>query len=197
MAVDKFSETTLAEQLDRLLDDGFIGPKCSGCCPDCGNIYVLASVETYLKFFESFGPPPAQEDCCTNICIKNLQDYGSSDPDNLNRFMDKGIVEYSTFNGKSFICYIVDYFIANPSALGDSSFGEVFDRILDKGIVIYCTEDRQIIGSVETFLTLMESLDENIDYGAECCLSVTASAQTYLTYNTATTPTTTTTTTIP
>lgn len=170
------SLSLISEELDIILDNGFISPKCSGCCPDCGNIYILASVETYLKFYEEAGEIPVQEDCCTNTCITKLQDYATADE--FDQFIDRGIVEYSTFNGKSFICYIVDYFIANPSALGNSSFGEVLNRILDKGIVIYCTEDQQIVAGVETFL----KLNFIIDYGAECCLSLTANVDTYAKY---------------
>lgn len=177
---------SLFGELISVLQNGFIGPKCSGCCPDCGNIYILASVETYLKYFEEFGAPPAQEDCCASTCIAKLQDYLSGS--DFNTIMNKGIVEYSTFNGKSFICYLLDYIIENEYTLGSSSFEEVLSEILDVGIVIYCTEDKQIIGDVEEFLTIMEGLGDTIDYGAECCLSVSADGNTYVFYQNAVNP---------
>lgn len=175
--------STLAEELDRLLDKGVISPQCTSCCPDCGNFYILASVESYLKFYDAVSPdnlPPIQEECCTNICEKELQSY-SNDQD-FDRFLDKGIVEYSTFNGKSFICYVVDYFKNNESALGSSSFAEVLDRILDKGIIIYCDGENQIVASVDVFIAYLENTNVEISYGEDCCISVVASIETYLTY---------------
>ena len=168
----------LFEYLDTMLDEGSISPKCSSCCPDCGNLYVIASVETYLVLFNSTQLTP-QEDCCTNTCITQFQQF--TDSEGFQRFLDKGMVEYSTFNGKSFLCYLLDYCITYPSALEDSSFSEVIDRILDKGIVIYCSEDTQFVGCVETFLSYIEPLP-SVNYGGPCCISVNANSEEYLQY---------------
>lgn len=43
------------ETIDRILDKGLSQPNCGLCCPDCEGVYVLASVETFLKFAEAVG----------------------------------------------------------------------------------------------------------------------------------------------
>lgn len=68
--------------LDRLLDKGIVETNCKLCCPDCDNIYVFASVETFLRFTEEIygisvigmgqdlecqNQSDFQKGCCTNI----------------------------------------------------------------------------------------------------------------------------------
>jgi hypothetical protein len=78
------NRTALEEALDRILDKGLSQPNCDLCCPDCEGVYVLASVETFLKFAEAVGittsaAVPASPDllvgtfptnpevCCSNV----------------------------------------------------------------------------------------------------------------------------------
>lgn len=50
-----FSNNTYVNSLIRILDKGIIEDNCDFCCPDCGNIYTVASVETFLKLSEQLG----------------------------------------------------------------------------------------------------------------------------------------------
>jgi hypothetical protein len=50
-----FSNNTYATALGRLLDKGIIEDNCKYCCPDCGNMYAVAEVETFLKLAEALG----------------------------------------------------------------------------------------------------------------------------------------------
>lgn len=62
-------DRTPAEIFDRLLDKGYVMPisESSICCPVCGP-YVLASVETYLKFAEAVGiDSSSPSPCCANV----------------------------------------------------------------------------------------------------------------------------------
>ena len=49
------NRSTFAENVDRLLDRGFINTNCNLCCPDCNGIYSLSTVETFLTFVEAMG----------------------------------------------------------------------------------------------------------------------------------------------
>lgn len=50
-----FSQNTYAFALTRLLDKGIVEDNCDFCCPDCGNIYVVAGIEEFLKLSEELG----------------------------------------------------------------------------------------------------------------------------------------------
>jgi hypothetical protein len=50
-----FSTNTYATVLGRLLDKGIIEDNCKYCCPDCGNLYTVGSVETFIKLAEPLG----------------------------------------------------------------------------------------------------------------------------------------------
>lgn len=50
-----FSDNTYSYALGRLLDKGIIEDNCKYCCPDCGNLYTVGSVETFLKLAEQIG----------------------------------------------------------------------------------------------------------------------------------------------
>jgi len=58
------SSTSAAEILDRILDKGIVGSIPDNfCCPPCGR-YVIASVETYIKYIEAVA---LENQCCYNI----------------------------------------------------------------------------------------------------------------------------------
>ena len=113
-----YNSNNLDGILGQLLTEGIVksNENLDLCCPDCTiqldtnisiDIYVLASVETYLKFAEAIGcttptPPPAMsgttkqlfgggqgDDCCTHIYasveteLKFLGDAGDPYNDNL------------------------------------------------------------------------------------------------------------------
>jgi len=81
------NRSSMDETLDRILDKGLNFPNCGYCCPDCEGVYVLASVETFIKFGEAVGitipaVPPASPSsnnllgsfgndtglvCCSNV----------------------------------------------------------------------------------------------------------------------------------
>jgi hypothetical protein len=236
---------TLAEDLDRILDKGFITTNCNICCSSCNDTWVLASVETFLKYAEAVGITqtaavpalaytingcPDLDPCCSNVaasvetylkyaeamggtasaavpagpfpislveqaimenvftccngfneCVDDLFCWitqGVTGPgDVVDRFLDKGIVEYGSITNNctdastSSICKFVDL-LAEYIPLDKnnrSSKGEIVDRILDKGIVVYCGENGEIsIASVETWLKYAEAV------GITCSAAVPA-----------------------
>jgi hypothetical protein len=205
--------------VDRLLDIGIVtsNEALDLCCPDCvqnmnGNnvsIYVLASVETFLKFAEAFGcggssvvpaiPNSTEQplgsssydgncQCCTHIYasveteLKLYEFYGYQDEPNtsppcsdnfndcvnnifstftaeeMDRILDKGIVEYGAIRGSSQLCKINEYLdLAIFSGVSLITKAEIIDRILDKGFVVSCHNDEMIIASVETWLKSAET----------------------------------------
>jgi hypothetical protein len=50
-----FSNNSYSCVLNRLLDKGVIEDNCKYCCPDCGNMYTVGSIETFLKLAEQLG----------------------------------------------------------------------------------------------------------------------------------------------
>jgi len=194
--------STIAEVLDRILDKGIVqsNNELDICCPDCiqemnnknVSIYVVSSVETYLKFaeaigftgfrdviptcctqisasvetglkfYESFGDIPnnPSPSCPTNFnsCLNTLKN--SLTPQGVDRFLDKGIVEYGSLSGLSQVCKINEFIDLSISLDSQSSTKEeIIDRILDKGIVVSCYEDEIVISSVETWLKYAEATD--------------------------------------
>jgi hypothetical protein len=168
------SSTSSIEILDRVLDKGDVSPLCNDCCP-CGDIYVLASVETFLQLTSGlnwFGLSedcPAvglswQVNCCTDNCVEKLKEIGGAEL--VDRLLDKGIVEYSLLGGKSMLCTLYDYFVQTNAT--EQEIKDALDIILDKGVVFKCYRDisqnvngelsQTVFASVETFLKLYEAL---------------------------------------
>jgi hypothetical protein len=222
--------SSLAEVIDRWIDKGmtFSFESNDLCCPDClqttylpvvpsspmitthevndnnYRIYLLASVETSLKYFEGAGltesaPVPASPltavdpnpklNCCLhyeasvetslkltngtggydgigndipnnlkscstnfNSCISDL--FNTFTPEEIDRILDKGIVEYGSISGQSQVCLLktlVDL-AYNSQPRISASRQEILDRLLDKGFVISCYNGEMSISSVETFL---------------------------------------------
>jgi len=189
--------STPAEILDRLLDKGNVqsNENLEICCPDCvqvmnGNnvsVYVISSVETFLKFAEAIGfTSGIKPTCCTHLaasvettlkfteafgipenpvptCSKNFNSCintikSTLTPEGIDRLSDKGVVEYGSLSGSSQLCRIND-FIDLSIELDPTSASkeEQLDRILDKGMVISCYDDEIVTASVETWLKWAEA----------------------------------------
>jgi hypothetical protein len=120
------NSSSFEEALDRLLDKGVVLTSCKLCCPGCGNIYSLASVETqlklleaieisscclngygsvetYLKYLEAFGDTNVLYECCNGFteCIEKLECLVTSDATNaaaaIDILLDKGVTEFGNF----------------------------------------------------------------------------------------------------
>jgi hypothetical protein len=189
--------STPAEILDIILDKGNVqsNENLEICCPDCvqvmnGNnvsVYVISSVETFLKFSEAIGfTRGITPTCCTHLaasvettlkfteafgipenpiptCSKNFNSCintikNTLTPEGINRLSDKGVVEYGSLSGESQLCRIND-FIDLSIELDPTSASkeEQLDRILDKGMVISCYDDEIVTASVETWLKWAEA----------------------------------------
>lgn len=102
---------------------------------------------------------PLETACCSNTCLDRLREIvGSIGFDQLR---DKGIVEYSTIPGTGgFLCDFLNFAETNGifNGLSIEDITEIFDRILDKGIVVGCNENAHIIASVETYLKYAEAV---------------------------------------
>jgi hypothetical protein len=172
-ASDNARKTT--EAIDRILDKGIFYPVISSSCGDnTDGTYVLASVETYLKYSEATGHADeysvyssvetylkAQQAAGTAVrkhklflpsvlkLVKNLDANQYSG----DRVRDKGIVEIENFS-------IIEKLDSDIDSwdFGDSTRTEVWDRILDKGIVFSHAKGRGVIASVETYLKYAEAV---------------------------------------
>jgi hypothetical protein len=138
------------------------------------NVNVSASVETYLKYAEatngsslnsSYGGTDFSENFISLINNTSYLDRtGISDAEFLDRILDKGIVEFGSFNNKSKLDYydvlknfnmnIEDYLKYSTDG---TYFPYILDIILDKGIVVYTFNGIMSISSVETSLKLIEA----------------------------------------
>jgi hypothetical protein len=165
------SSTSSIEALERLLDKGEVGPFCDSCCP-CGDIYIFASVETYLQFEEAVGwafftqnCPDGNSfklQCCTDDCLDKIGAFAGEEVVDL--ILDKGYVEFSLLGGKSMLCTLYDYIIQQN--LTGTAAADAIGGILDKGIVYQCEIDKDttdgdqsktIFASVETYLKYAEA----------------------------------------
>lgn len=128
------------------------------------------------------------------LCILNRHSsengFIPSSAEIIDRFLDKGVVEYGTIEGESQLKYFVQWLDQlegmNPN-IEDSSYSEVIDRILDKGVVIWCDKDNgnYIIASAETFIRQIPCDPDTafIQYpgtNETCCLNMKASVETSL-----------------
>jgi hypothetical protein len=182
--------SSISEILDIILDKGEVisnNPSTDICCPGCQpyETYVISSVETFLKFGEATGGDP----CCVRIrasvetylkfneagflssppdCNPNFDEcldelLSSSTGEEIDRILDKGVVEYNTLSGDTEICRLGEFFniaeyYSNFDGGSSSTKAEIIDRILDKGIVIGCSGSEIIIASVETYLKWAEAV---------------------------------------
>ncbi len=73
-----------------------------------------------------------------------LHHQGSLSVLDFDRLSDKGIVEYGTINGESQLKYLANWLSQIEGMMPnivDFSYAEVIDRIIDKGIVIWCDKE--------------------------------------------------------
>lgn len=182
------NKSTPQEQLDRFLDKGLVTPLCGFCCPCPESAYVLASVETFLKFAEAvpYGEVPGT--CCNTFSsvTEDMEECILPDAEAIDRILDKGIVEAGLINGQSQLGLINEW-IKSILPLGGFSGAETLDRILDKGIVIWCEEQENgegnlVLGSVETFLKYAEEVNITGNQYETCCINLHSSIETYLKY---------------
>jgi hypothetical protein len=123
------NDNPFQEIVDRILDRGIIEPNCGICCSDCDDVYVLASVETYLKFWEAmystqFGGCTFQGGCCVNVlaAVETYLKYEEAAGNDDNSTCCNGFTECS----EELFCWMIQ---------GSSDPEDDKDRILDKGIV--------------------------------------------------------------
>jgi hypothetical protein len=50
-----YSGNTYEAAISRILDKGMVEDSCEYCCPDCGNLYIFASAETFINFGDEMG----------------------------------------------------------------------------------------------------------------------------------------------
>jgi len=156
--------------------------ECNTCCPECGDIYVFASAETFSIFSEAqtSGPDPvfSETPCCYERCITELYDYVGS-AENIERILETGIVEYSTIQGKSFVCLLLDF--ATENNLTGDELAQLIVYILDLGVVVSCINGNTVVASISTWVTWADAMDvPTITSEDACCLTTTANVQTYL-----------------
>lgn len=187
MPEDKFPTESLSSKLISLLSTGIIENQCSDCCIDCGEIYVLAGQEKYVTLVQELGGDGGTNiRCCTETCLKEIQEIVGEDAYNI--LLNKGFFEYSSLEGKSYLCDVLEYAKQNNASPQD-----VFDlvqAILNIGIVIYCNGEDRITASIETFLQYAEGVgllcEPPLDCPlsiSDCCLKITSSINGYLAFS--------------
>ena len=173
---------TILQNIQSYLNAGSNDVECNTCCPECGDIYVFASAETFSIFSEAqtSGPYPvfSETPCCYERCITELYDYVGS-AENIETILGRGILEYSTIQEKSFVCLLLDF--ATENDLSGDELAELIVYILDLGVVVSCINGNTIVSSVETWLKWAEAMSpQKITSENACCLTVTANIETYL-----------------
>jgi hypothetical protein len=154
-----------------LLDRGVVFPKSILCCPSCGP-YFIGSIDAAEKLLEGFSNCA---ECCISVIntsenytcdndfipkINALLSEMNSNPGktyDTEYFLDKGIVEYGSLNAdlSSSINKLRDFLY---SADFDETEDVIFNTIIEKGLVLHCTQYWTIVASVETFLKYAEAL---------------------------------------
>jgi hypothetical protein len=156
----ELSLVEIVEVMDRLLDKGIVYNEEGD-----NGFYVLASVETYLKYAEAIidnddtyslyasvetslkaisavGAPTRQNNYFNSSVTKILNVFPDDD-----RLLDKGIVEAGNFS-------VLNLLLKE----GFASNAEAMDRILDKGIVLSKVNGTVNIAGVETYLKYAEAI---------------------------------------
>ncbi|MFN9110895.1 MAG: hypothetical protein ACK5XN_12585 [Bacteroidota bacterium] len=135
----------------------------------CKNFFL--STEAYLVVGEAYdGFEIFSNSCCNtsfNECLNKLicwinKPEGSSD--NLDRILDKGVIEYDGFYDKctgkltSGLCYIAEFLKKNCDLRIGVTNAQFLDLLLERGIVVECRENQVFIGSVQTYLQYAEAV---------------------------------------
>ena len=179
---------TIKANIDTYLDAGFFDVECNTCCPECGNIYVFAGTDKFITWADAAGatvnpgndPIISETPCCYEKCIAELYDYVGSAA-NIEQILAAGIAEYSTIQGKSFVCLLLDF--ATENDLSGDDLTELLLFILDLGIVVSCINGNTAVASVEQWIKWAQSALENpfITCKTACCLTTTGDLTTNLT----------------
>jgi hypothetical protein len=195
MAVGK--TTTLPPPFDAL-DKGIVQSNCCVSCP-C-DVYILASIETYLKFAEATGAvnstptTPDLEDNgiqyrytdCNNgfkTCVDELEiKLGSTYFSNI---VDRGIIEAGKTGAGCGFCDLLAY-LDSQNITDPADIYNFFVLVLDRGLVIDCnlSSFNFIMASAETYLKYAEAVGLT-RYGSStitCCVNYAATTETYLKY---------------
>lgn len=156
-----------------LLDRGVVFPKSILCCPSCGP-YFIGSIDAFEKFAEGFS---SCAECCISVKANELvvndpcnNDFTSeinallsemnSNPGktyDTDDFLEKGVIEFGSLNAdlSSSINKLRDFLY---SADFDETEDVIFNTIIEKGLVLHCTQYWTIVASVETFLKYSEAV---------------------------------------
>jgi hypothetical protein len=137
----------------------------------CRNIF--SSIEKYLLFLEATDPDTYIDytPCCNGFteCLNDMIKYfsekdcyflergiGYNSYDLISYLLDAAIIEQNTINGSSQLCTIFNI-LKEYTDCGCFSFALI--RILDKGVVIKCEDNgNMIISSMETYLKYVEAI---------------------------------------
>ena len=178
---------TIKTNIALYLNSGSSDVECNTCCPECGNIYVFASAATFSTWAEAVGatvnpgdePIISDTPCCYERCITELYDYVGS-AQNIDKILETGIAEYSTIQGQSFVCLLLDF--ADENNLSGDDLTELIEYILDLGVVVSCINGNTVISSVETWVKWADSALESpiVTCKTACCLTTTANVTTNL-----------------
>jgi hypothetical protein len=168
-------ESTKVEVLDRILDKGIVYNDIieEELSSYEDSVFVLASVETflkfseatgsevsldiyagtetYLKFSEAVGEPITRNRESFMPAITKIVDMSDQD----SRLLDKGIVESGNY---SLLNRLIIKLVPSMYDKEKTSYAEAIDRLLDKGIVFSISRIGITISSVETFLKLIEAV---------------------------------------
>lgn len=119
----------------------------------------LHPVEIFLKEITNLAVNGDLTPDCNNGFDECFQELGNIV--NLDRLLDKGLIEEGTILGDTKLCTLVNFFKNNDFNLdqpNSSTLDEIMDRILDKGIIIDCNQGTLTISSVETYLKYAEAV---------------------------------------
>jgi hypothetical protein len=175
---------TIKTNIAAYLNAGSSDVECNTCCPECGNIYVFAGAGKFLTWADAVGatvnpgnePIISETPCCYERCITELYDYLGS-AENIERILETGIAEYSTIQGQSFVCLLLDF--ADENNLSGNDLTELLELILETGIVISCIDGNTVVGSIETWVKWAEASLENpiVTCKTACCLTTTGNIE--------------------
>lgn len=186
--MDNFFETYLewiiekyndGENISDILTSGYTANTGTYYCPnnDC-SFYVLASIETFLKFAEQVGDISGNiSGCCTNVkayvetylnfveavdgrninycCLQNKfcieSNFSPQNVDGFDSVLGRGVVELGSSSQiyNTNLCYLFDR-LYEEGYLENDIYGMFID-ILDKGITIWCYEGIIYAFAVEEF----------------------------------------------
>jgi hypothetical protein len=180
------NRTFMSDTLDRVLDKGVNFPNCGYCCPDCEGVYVLASVETFLKFAEAVGItisaavpalpagdilsgvlPDNPETCCSNVYastetyLKYAEAMGMTESAAVPASPFSATTEVPQAEFVTPCCNGFDECVDELVCWATENVSrpaEVIDRIQDKGIVEYGQIQNNCTGAVTSSICKLADL---------------------------------------